>query len=184
MAVAPQRSAIANQTEPPSMGEMSKSYEAPKRWLSSSRDVDTSDDDDDVGGFYDVVSPYLKNMWFLDEPYSIGLYGNKLIISNSDVIADEKHDISIGEKRFRGTKGLWELSSRKNVNSDVTTNSDIKRYKHILELTNAHLVGFELGGDIQISRGSKYTKVISKLLPQTRRRSALRQRWSPYYDGR
>ena len=58
---------------------------------------------------------------------------------------------------------MWELLNLKNVNTDVITTSDLKRYKHIVELTNAHLVGYEPGGDIQISRGSKFTKVISKL---------------------
>ena len=161
-----------------------------KRRLSCG-DVETSDDDDDVRGFCEVVSPYLNKMRFLDEQYGIRRDGNNLMIGNSDVIADEKGDITIGEKRFRGTKGLWELLTRKNVNSDVITNSDLKAYKHILELTNAHLVGYEPGGDIQISRGSKYAKIISKLFPQTpRRRAALRhrrtprQRWSPYHDSR
>ena len=53
------------------------------------------------------------------------------------------------------------------VNSDVITNSDLKLYKRILELTNAHLAEYEPGGDIQNSRGSKYAKVSSKLFPQT-----------------
>ena len=67
-----------------------------------------------------------------------------------------------------------------NVNRDVITNNDLKRYKNILEMINAHLVRYEPGGDIQISRGSKSTKVICKLFPQSRRRAALRQRWVPY----
>ncbi len=51
------------------MGEISASCEAPKRRLSSSCDVEATnaDDDDNVGGFYDVASPYLNNMCFLDE---------------------------------------------------------------------------------------------------------------------
>ena len=61
------------------------------------------------------------------------------------------------------------LDSQK-VNSDVITNNHLKAYKQILELTNAHLAGYEPGGDIQISRGAKYAKVISKLFPQTRLR--------------
>ena len=52
-----------------------------------------------------------------------------------------------------------------NVNRDVITNNDLKRYKNILEMINAHLVRYEPGGDIQISRGSKSTKVICKLFP-------------------
>ena len=131
-------------------------------------------------GFYEIASPYLNNMLFLDEQYGIRRDGSTLMISNSDVIADEKGDISIRGKRFRGTKGLWELSTGKNVNRDVITNSDLKPYKHILLMTKAHLMRYEPGGDIQISRGSKFTKVISKLFPQSKRRAALRQRWVPY----
>ena len=65
--------------------------------------------------------------------------------------------------RFKGTRGLWELLTRKNVNIDVITKSDLKAFKRILELTNAHLVGYEPGGDIQVSRGIKYAKIIAKL---------------------
>jgi hypothetical protein len=74
--------------------------------------------------------------------------------------------------------------TRKIFNSDVITKSDLKSYKCNLELTNAHLAGYEPVGNIQISRGAKYAKVISKLLPQTRRRGALRQHCSPLYDVR
>ena len=50
------------------MGAMSPSFEAPKRRLtSSSGDVETFDDGDDVRWVYDVASPYLNNMRFLNE---------------------------------------------------------------------------------------------------------------------
>ena len=58
---------------------------------------------------------------------------------------------------------------RKDVNSKVITESDLKKYGAILEATNAHLEGFEPGNDILIIRGLKFTKVISKLFPQTKR---------------
>ena len=162
------------------MAEISASYEAPKRRLSISGDIETTYDYDDVRGFYEVFSSYLNNMRFLDEHYGIRRDGNTLMIGNSDVIAEEKGDITIGGYRFRSTNGLWELLVRKNVYSDVITNSDLKRYKDILDWNNARLVGYEPGGDIQISQKSKYTKVISKLFRQIRRRAALRQRWVPY----
>ena len=41
------------------------------------------------------------------------------------------------------------------VNSYVITKSDLNEYKRILALTNAHLVGYEPGGDIQVTRGVK-----------------------------
>ena len=53
------------------MGDASTSYEVSKRRPSSScEDAETFDPDDKVRGFYDVSSPYLNNMRFLD-----GLYG-------------------------------------------------------------------------------------------------------------
>ena len=103
-------------------------------------------------------------MRFLDEQNGIRRDVNTLMIGSAAVTADEKGDISIGGKRFKGRRGLWELLTRKNVNSDVITNSDLNVYKLILVLTNAHLVGYEPGGDIQITRGAKYAKVISELL--------------------
>ena len=62
------RSAIAIETalrSTASTGEMSASYETPKRRISSGDDETTHDDD--VRGFYEIASPYLKNMRFLDE---------------------------------------------------------------------------------------------------------------------
>ena len=65
------------------------------------------------------------------------------MIVSAALIADEKGDTTIGGTRFRDTRELWELFTRKNVNSDVITNSDLNAYKRILELTNAHLAGYE-----------------------------------------
>ena len=96
------------------------------------------------------------------------------MIGNSDARVDEARDITISAKRFRETKGLWELLTRGNFNRDMITNSDLKGCKQILEMTNAHLVGYVPGGDIQISRGSKFTNIISKLFPQSERRAAKR----------
>ena len=62
------------------------------------------------------------------------------MICNSDVIAVWKGGITIGWKRFGGTRRLWKLLTRSNVNRDVITNSLLQRYKRILELTNAHFV--------------------------------------------
>ena len=50
-------------------------------------------------------SPYLNSMRFLDDQYGIRREGNNLTIGNSDIIADEKGDITIGGKRFKGTRG-------------------------------------------------------------------------------
>ena len=127
----PPRNAIATQRELPSTGEMSASYETPKRRISSGDDGETTDDDhDDVRGFYEIASPYLNNMRFLDEQYGIRREGHTLMIRNSDVTAGENGDITIRRKRFRGTKGLWEILTRKNVNRNVITKSCLPSSNH------------------------------------------------------
>jgi hypothetical protein len=85
---------------------------------------------------------------------------------------EESGDITIEGKRFKGTKGLWKLITRKNLNTDEIKTSDMKGYKHILEMTNAHLTGYEPGGSKQFFRGVKFTKIIFELFP----REALRHR--------
>jgi hypothetical protein len=51
-------------------------------------------------------------------------------------------------------------------------------------MTNAHMEGYEPGGDIRISRGQKFVNVISKLFPLTRRRAVKAQlgRRCVHYD--
>ena len=80
-------------------------------------------------------------MRFLDKQYGIRRDGNTLMIGSAAVTADEKGDITIGVTRFKGTRGISEILTRKNVNSDVIKKSDLNAYKRILVLTNADLVG-------------------------------------------
>ena len=121
-------------------------------------------------------------MCFIDKQYGIRRVDDTLMIGDVPITVHAKGDLSIGGKRFKGTRGLWELLTRKNVNSEVITKSDLTAYKRILVLTNAHLAGYEPGDDILLSRGVKYAKIISKLFPRARRprRSALRQYWASF----
>ena len=145
----PQRSLMAQRPESPSAGEGGTSYEVSNRRPSSgSEDAETSHPDDDGRDVYEVWSPYLNNMQFLDEQYGIKRDGNNFKIGSAAVTTDEKGDISIGGTRFKGTRGLWDFLTRKNVISDVTTNSDLKAYKRILVLTKALLAAYEPGSDI------------------------------------
>jgi len=66
------------------------------------------------------------------------------------------------------------------VNRKLITTEDVKKYKKILVLTNAHLTDNQTGGVIQVTRGPKFHEVISHNFPLTRRRvieSTLRSRW-------
>ena len=57
------------------------------------------------------------------------------MIGSVTVTTHRKGDISIGGTRFKCTRGLWEISTHKNVNIDVITKSDLYAYKSILVLT-------------------------------------------------
>ena len=60
--------------------------------------------------------------------------------------------------------------TRKTVDRRKFTTDDLKKYKKILEMTNAHLTDYGPGADIKITRGSKYRDVIAPLFPRIRRR--------------
>ena len=105
IAETPQRSPTAQQTGPSSVGDERASYEVSKNRLSSSSyDVEKSDGDAEVRGVYEVSSPYLNKMLFLEEQYGLRREGNNLRIGNTHVIAEEKVDINTGWTRFRGTR--------------------------------------------------------------------------------
>jgi hypothetical protein len=133
------------------------------------------------------VSPYVYNKQppFLDRQYGVRKLADQFKIGNSVFWVDTEGNIHIGEpdsaNKFNATPGLWELLTRKEVDKLLFTQSDLQTYKNILELSNAHLKGYEPGADIQISEGVKYRDVISKLFSITpARRAVKRQPWVFY----
>jgi len=56
--------------------------------------------------------------------------------------------------------------TRQIVDRRIITIDDLKKYKKILELTNANLTGYQPGADIPITRGSNYRDVIAPLIPK------------------
>jgi hypothetical protein len=117
-----------------------------------------------------------KTPQFQDRHYAIRKDGDTLMISNSAVNLDESGVITISGKRFKLTKGLWKLLTRKDIDTGTISPNDMQRYKSILQMTSAHVTKFEPGGNIKISRGSKYTKVISKFFPS----GTLKHHWAKY----
>jgi len=78
------------------------------------------------------------------------------MIGDSAILVGTDSDITIKGQEFRGTKGLWEVVTRKNVNRKPITTDGLKKYKKILVLTNAHLTDYQNGGDIQVKRGPNF----------------------------
>jgi hypothetical protein len=106
------------------------------------------------------------------------------MIGDSQVGVDRDGNIHINNVDFPATKGLWELLTRKRVDIKSVTTSDIKQYKTILKMTNAHLEGYKPRANIRTSKGVKYKEIISKLFSGGSRQSgveaALRREWITY----
>jgi len=129
------------------------------------------------------LAPYVHKSGILDAEYGLRKVGDEFFIGNSGVTVDENSDFYIRDKHFKGTRNLWELLTRKKVDTKIVTDSDLRQYKRILTLTSAHLEGYEPGAPIHISKGVKFRTVIAKLFPQTKQHgteASLRQQWERY----
>ena len=106
------------------------------------------------------------------------------MIGDSQVGVDRDGNIQINNVEFPATKGLWELLTRKRVDKNSVTSADIKQYKTISEMTNAHLKGYKPRANVRTSKGVKYKEIISKLFPGGTRQSgveaALSREWMTY----
>jgi len=113
------------------------------------------------------VFPYLyeSKKRSLDTVYGIRRDGDVFMIGDSQVGVYRDGNFHINNVEFPATKGLWELLTRKRVDEDSVTTADIKQYKTILEMTNAHLEGYKPRANIHTSKGVKCKEIISKLFP-------------------
>ena len=48
------------------------------------------------------------------------------MVGDSPIVVDTNGDITIKERVFKGSKGLWELLKRKQVNTEFITKDDQK----------------------------------------------------------
>jgi len=146
------------------------------------RELDREDDDvyDNDDGFLEedeksfgreyvgsVSSPYLMHYVykrrFLDTQYGIRKDGDTFKIGGITVLVHQDDDITINENEFRGFEGLWELLTRKNVNKEHVTSDNLRKYKKILLLTNAHLEGYDPACVINVGRGKNFREIIVPL---------------------
>jgi len=148
-------------------------YKPPKQ--EQVEDDDDDDDDDDYDEDYNFVEDeareyrrenvrpvashylmiYVYKRRFLDTQYGVRMEGNMFMKGDFPVLVDTSVDITIKDRVLKGSKRLWELLTRKNVNTEVITKLDLKSYKKILTMTNAHLTQFQPDGNINITRGKK-----------------------------
>ncbi|CAG9815919.1 unnamed protein product [Phaedon cochleariae] len=84
------------------------------------------------------------------------------LIGNKSMNFDLKNDdIIIGDERFPGTQGLYELIFHKDPRNYLKT--DMHHYKRILLLTNAHKRNHDVNNPNKGNRSSKYRNIIKGL---------------------
>jgi len=80
--------------------------------------------DDEIACPY--LNPYMHNARFLDKQYGIRREDHRrFMIGHSVLTVDDTSDISINGRHFKGTRGLWELLTRKNITRGVVTTDDL-----------------------------------------------------------
>ena len=98
-------------------------------------------------------------------------------IGNASIDIDQDSNVFVQGKSYRGTRGLFELPTRKKVYQCFITDTDLKA-------THGHLENHDPSGVIKTTGGVKFKDVISKLFPVGVRKcggeSAFRQKWAPY----
>jgi len=105
------------------------------------------------------------------------------MIGDSPVIVDPDGNITIKRTVFRGTEGLWELLTRKDVNTQLFGKEDLNTYKKYFIMTNARSNRYQPGDNFNITRRKKFRNVIALLFAKPKGRvveSALRRKLVNY----
>ena len=138
--------------------------------------------------FGSVASPYIASYVFhgadVDKDYCMRRDADGTFrIGNSSIQIDRNSNMIVHGIPYKGTKGLFELLTRKKVDRSFTTARDMNSYRAILEATHGHIEGNDPSGVISSTRGVKHKDIISKLFPTgrvTRRgsESTSKQKWA------
>jgi len=112
--------------------------------------------------------PYVYNRRFVDTQYGFRKDGDMFMIGDSPIVVDSSGDITINDRVFKGSKGLWELLAHKELNTEINTKDDLKSYKNILTMSNAHLNQYQPDGNINITRGKNFRNTLRPSLRNRR----------------
>ena len=116
---------------------------------------------------FERVQKYLhnidkNNVTELDLMTGVRKHNGKLMIGSSP-ISFKSDFISVGQSTFPCSSGLIELLFKKHPSKEYFSNNDLKFYKNILEISNAHRKQFKSDGDIKGTRSKKNINIILPL---------------------
>lgn len=99
----------------------------------------------------------------VDTTYGVRVDGDRWMIGDKPIEVDGD-DIIINEKKYEGTRGLYELIFMNSPNEYIYDELDLENYKSIVLDTNVHRLGYSRMGKLRSSRGHKYKNIISSLV--------------------
>ncbi|XP_051154992.1 uncharacterized protein LOC127291686 [Leptopilina boulardi] len=116
----------------------------------------------------------LLNSTFLDKNTVYGvrkLANGSFMIGDTPIEFEGSHIKLVGKKNYLKTAGLLELLFKQKPKEALISSDDFLNYKEILIATNAHRKNYSPSESVNISRTSKYTDVIAKLIKSTPKKS-------------
>lgn len=93
---------------------------------------------------------------------------NKVMLGSKELQIGEKDDIIIGDRKFPGTRGLYELIFKRKPNEKLIKSNDEDNYSSILKLTSAHKRDYHPSRQVKGAATLKYKKYIQPTLSKPR----------------
>ena len=126
----------------------------------------------DIGYKGELTKKYVLKMLHSTLPkrnyhvYGARLTDEGLMIGNSLIRIDNADNLTIKNKTFKGTPGLFELLFTKEPQG--YTRKDLESFKTICKVTNAHKKGYDAASPVYRNKSIKYKNLIMKLFPPTK----------------
>ncbi|XP_065677341.1 uncharacterized protein LOC136092737 [Hydra vulgaris] len=112
-----------------------------------------------------IATNYLKSAYSnkkaADFTFGIHSKDGKLYIGKKPILISN-NDITIDDKKYIGTNGLWELLTKSSPDKDIYNEDDLENYKNILKETDA-ISSSKYPGKPRSSRSEKYNKIIKPI---------------------
>lgn len=136
-------------------------------------DEEMKDPDEKQNDNQDQIDPVLETFFRmhydpdrakdLDKTYGIRNSGRHWMLGDSNIAVSGKL-FHVKDKWFRGTPGLYELLFLKKPDDRTYDAHDLKTYREMILLTNAHRQRYERGKQVNSNKGIKYMNIIKGLL--------------------
>jgi hypothetical protein len=103
------------------------------------------------------VSAYVYRTGNIEKDFGMRREGDGTYrIRNAAVHIDQDSNVFVQGKYYKGTRGLFELLTRKKMDRYFITDRDLTSYRETLESTLGHLELNDPAGVIKTTRGAKF----------------------------